>query len=109
MIVLIEFLCREKRPTSGYFNVDPILRVNKEETIPLECVSLQTVLSKCLGPLTEWYDRLMVSSTFVCQIVPGLIIFARDFRKAYKQRGLHLRHLIQNRKGTCKQAIAQQC
>ena len=58
----IETCCREKRTTSGYFNVDPVLKVNKEETIPLECVSLQTVLSKCLGPLTEWYDRLKVST-----------------------------------------------
>ena len=41
--------------------MDPILRVSKEETIPLECVSLQTVLSKSLGPLTEWSDRLRVS------------------------------------------------
>jgi len=51
--------------------VDPILRVNKKEIIPLECVSLQTVLSKSLGPLTEWRDRLMVSIS--CRYVTLLI------------------------------------
>ena len=44
--------------------MDPVLRVNKKETIPLECVSLQTVLSKSLGPLTEWSDRLRVSVSY---------------------------------------------
>ena len=47
---------------------------------------------------------------FVCQIVPhspkllfmspGLIIFARGLRKAYKRRGFYLRGLIGNRKST---------
>ena len=54
---------REKGTTSGYFTVDPVLRVNSTEAIPLECVSLQTVLSKSLGPLTEWSDRLQVSTS----------------------------------------------
>ena len=58
-MILLYF--RKKRTTSGYFTVDPVLRVNKTETIPLDCVSLQTVLSKSLGPLTEWTDRLRVS------------------------------------------------
>ena len=40
--------------------MDPVLKVNSSETIPLECVSLQTVLSKSLGPLEEWSDRLRV-------------------------------------------------
>ncbi|RMX46887.1 hypothetical protein pdam_00020742 [Pocillopora damicornis] len=52
---------RERRTTSGYFSVDPVLKVNSSETIPLECVSLQTVLSKSLGPLEEWSDRLRVT------------------------------------------------
>ena len=42
--------------------MDPVLYVNSTETIPLDCVSLQTVLSKSLGPLSEWYDRLRVST-----------------------------------------------
>ena len=42
--------------------MDPVLKVNSTETIPLECVSLQTVLSKSLGPLNEWSDRLRVST-----------------------------------------------
>ena len=63
-MILLYF--REKRTTSGYFTVDPVLRVNKKETIPLECVSLQTVLSKSLGPLSEWSDRLRVSVLYTC-------------------------------------------
>ena len=63
-MILLYF--REKRTTSGYFTVDPVLRVNKKETIPLECVSLQTVLSKSLGPLAEWSDRLRVSVLYTC-------------------------------------------
>lgn len=51
--------------------MDPVLRVNKKEIIPLECVSLQTVLSKSLGPLTEWSDRLRVSIS--CSYVTLLI------------------------------------
>ena len=45
--------------------MDPVLNVNSSETIPLECVSLQTVLSKSLGPLEEWSDRLRVSTQYV--------------------------------------------
>ena len=45
--------------------MDPVLKVNSSETIPLECVSLQTVLSKSLGPLEEWSDRLRVSTQYV--------------------------------------------
>ena len=59
------FWFRERRTTSGYFSVDPVLKVNSSETIPLECVSLQTVLSKSLGPLEEWSDRLRVSTQYV--------------------------------------------
>ena len=56
--------------------MDPVLRVNKKEIIPLECVSLQTVLSKSLGPLTEWSDRLRVSIScrqYKCSYVTLLI------------------------------------
>jgi glycogen debranching enzyme len=41
--------------------VDPTLHVNSKETLPLDCISLQTVLSKCLGPISQWMDRLRVS------------------------------------------------
>ena len=64
-LFLFCFWFRERRTTSGYFSVDPALKVNSSETIPLECVSLQTVLSKSLGPLEEWSDRLRVSTQYV--------------------------------------------
>lgn len=61
--------CDRERSTSGYFTVDPVLRLNSAETIPLDCVSLQTVLSKCLGPLSEWYDRLRVSIVIIYKVL----------------------------------------
>lgn len=42
--------------------VDPVLRVGVDNHIlPLDCISIQTYLSKCLGPLDEWLDRLRVT------------------------------------------------
>ncbi|XP_063063067.1 glycogen debranching enzyme isoform X1 [Engraulis encrasicolus] len=57
------FSCgKEEKNGSGYIVVDPILRVGPERTIvPLDCVTIQTYLSKCLGPLDEWLDRLQVA------------------------------------------------
>ncbi|XP_048587758.1 glycogen debranching enzyme-like isoform X2 [Nematostella vectensis] len=46
---------------SGYFTVDPTLRINPKEILPLDSVCLQTVLSKCLGPLSQWSARLQIS------------------------------------------------
>ncbi|XP_071799399.1 glycogen debranching enzyme-like [Asterias amurensis] len=44
---------------SGYFIVDPTLKLTGEtDTLPLDCVTLQTVLAKCLGPLSCWENRL---------------------------------------------------
>lgn len=46
----------------GYVVVDPMLRVGADNHIlPLDCVSIQTYLAKCLGPLDEWLDRLRVA------------------------------------------------
>uniref|UniRef100_A0A672NX71 Glycogen debranching enzyme n=1 Tax=Sinocyclocheilus grahami TaxID=75366 RepID=A0A672NX71_SINGR len=46
----------------GYIVVDPVLRVGEDNhVLPLDCISIQTYLSKCLGPLDEWLDRLRVA------------------------------------------------
>lgn len=42
--------------------MDPILRVGADNhVLPLDCVTLQTFLAKCLGPFHEWEDRLKVA------------------------------------------------
>uniref|UniRef100_A0A4W6G5N0 Glycogen debranching enzyme n=1 Tax=Lates calcarifer TaxID=8187 RepID=A0A4W6G5N0_LATCA len=46
----------------GYFVVDPVLRVGADNHIlPLDCITIQTYLSKCLGHLDDWPDRLGVA------------------------------------------------
>ncbi|XP_069497645.1 glycogen debranching enzyme isoform X2 [Ambystoma mexicanum] len=51
-----------KKSGGGYIVVDPILRVGADNhALHLDCVTLQTFLSKCLGPFDEWEDRLKVS------------------------------------------------
>ena len=46
----------------GYFLVDPVLRTGHYDTkLPLDSIACQTVLSKLLGPLPQWDDRLRVS------------------------------------------------
>ena len=44
--------CSLPKSTSGYFTVDPTLLLSEAESLPLDCISQQTVLSKCLGPLS---------------------------------------------------------
>lgn len=42
--------------------MDPILRVGADNhVLPLDCVTLQTFLAKCLGPFHEWENRLKVA------------------------------------------------
>ena len=44
------------------FLVDPKLCLNGGEYIDLDCLQVQTVLSKLLGPLNEWKSRLEVAN-----------------------------------------------
>ena len=42
--------------------MDPILHVGADNhVLPLDCVTLQTFLAKCLGPFDGWEDRLKVA------------------------------------------------
>lgn len=46
----------------GYIVVDPVLRVGADNhVLPLDCITIQTYLSKCLGHLDDWPDRLRVA------------------------------------------------
>ncbi|XP_028825422.1 glycogen debranching enzyme-like isoform X1 [Denticeps clupeoides] len=52
----------EDRAGSGYIVVDPVLHVGpSSQVLPLNCITSQTYLAKCLGPLDEWLDRLRVA------------------------------------------------
>lgn len=53
---------RNEKSGGGYIVVDPILRVGADNhVLPLDCVTLQTFLAKCLGPFHEWENRLKVA------------------------------------------------
>ncbi|XP_063481653.1 glycogen debranching enzyme isoform X4 [Symphalangus syndactylus] len=56
------FLQGNEKSGGGYIVVDPILRVGADNhVLPLDCVTLQTFLAKCLGPFDEWESRLRVA------------------------------------------------
>ncbi|KAF7223093.1 glycogen debranching enzyme isoform X2 [Nothobranchius furzeri] len=51
-----------ERLGGGYITVDPVLRVGADNSVlPLDCITIQTYLSKCLGKLDDWLDRLRVA------------------------------------------------
>uniref|UniRef100_M3ZFB7 Glycogen debranching enzyme n=1 Tax=Xiphophorus maculatus TaxID=8083 RepID=M3ZFB7_XIPMA len=51
-----------ERLGGGYIVVDPILHVGADNhVLLLDCVTIQTYLSKCLGRLDDWPDRLRVA------------------------------------------------
>ncbi|XP_054870288.1 glycogen debranching enzyme isoform X4 [Amphiprion ocellaris] len=51
-----------ERSGGGYIVVDPVLRVGADNhVLPLDCITIQTYLSKCLGHLDDWPDRLRVA------------------------------------------------
>ncbi|XP_076440742.1 glycogen debranching enzyme-like isoform X2 [Babylonia areolata] len=45
----------------GYFLVDPTLSVGRDEEITMDCLQVQTVITKLLGPFEEWENRLAVA------------------------------------------------
>ncbi|KAJ7408776.1 hypothetical protein WISP_118700 [Willisornis vidua] len=56
------FSLGNEKSGGGYIVVDPILHVGADNhVLPLDCVTLQTFLAKCLGPFQEWEDRLKVA------------------------------------------------
>ncbi|KAJ7395271.1 glycogen debranching enzyme [Pitangus sulphuratus] len=56
------FTLGKEKSGGGYIVVDPILHVGADNhVLPLDCVTLQTFLAKCLGPFHEWEDRLKVA------------------------------------------------
>jgi glycogen debranching enzyme len=46
---------------TGAFVVEPTLTLDGQP-VPLDGLAVQTVITRCLGPLDQWYDRLRVTA-----------------------------------------------
>lgn len=52
----------EEKSGGGYIVVDPVLRAGADNHhVHLDCITIQTYLSKCLGHLDDWPARLRVA------------------------------------------------
>ncbi|KAL4635094.1 glycogen debranching enzyme isoform X2 [Arapaima gigas] len=61
-MISVYWLRYEGESSSGYVVVYPVLHLDHDNNIiPLDCVTTQSYLAKCLGPLDEWPDRLIVA------------------------------------------------
>ena len=60
--VYLQISDRNEKCGEGYFLVDPTLRRgNDNEILPMDCIQCQTVLSKNMGPVNTWKDKLLVA------------------------------------------------
>lgn len=62
---LIFFESRDrKRQGALYIQVEPKIRIGFQKTaqdLPLDSIRCQTVMAKCLGPLSTWESKLLVA------------------------------------------------
>lgn len=57
-----ESTCVKNANGQGYFLVDPVLKVgHDEQEITMDCLQVQTVISKLLGSFDQWEKRLIVA------------------------------------------------